>query len=119
LVLGHRLALPPPPALIPHRPPPVPRPPRRVHRDPALHLHHHTTVTPRNRAPGPDREGGAASGPWPRRSGRGPGYPGTGWLWVFCGDLGPDGRRPCHPSPPPPPVAQVRRATASFPGGGK
>ena len=20
--------------------------------------------------------------------GRGPGYPGTGWLWVFCGDLG-------------------------------
>ena len=44
LVLGHRLALAPPPALVPHRPPPVPRPPRRVHRDPALHLHHHTTV---------------------------------------------------------------------------
>ena len=42
LVLGHRLALPPPPVLVPHRPPPVPLPLRRVHRDPALQLHHHT-----------------------------------------------------------------------------
>ena len=63
LVLGHRLALPPPPALIPHRPPPVPLPPRRVHRDPALQLHHHTTVTPRSRAPSPGREDGTAGRP--------------------------------------------------------
>ena len=89
LVLGHRLALPPPPGLVPHRPPPVPLPPRRVHRDPALQLHHHTTVTPRGRASGSGREDGPASAPWPRTSGRGPGYSGTGWLWVFCGDLGP------------------------------
>ncbi len=44
-LLGHRLTLPPAPVLIPDRPPPLPRLPRRVHRHPTPHLHHHTVVT--------------------------------------------------------------------------
>ena len=45
LLLGRRLALPPAAVLPPHRTPPVPLRPRRVHRDPALQLHHHTATT--------------------------------------------------------------------------
>ena len=42
LRLGHGLPVPPPPVLGEHRPSRLPRVLRRVHRDPALHLHHHT-----------------------------------------------------------------------------
>ena len=54
-----------------------------------------TTTRPSPRVaarPAPAAKAGRAGAPWPRRSGRGPGNPGAGWLWVFCGDLGPDGR---------------------------
>ena len=42
LLLGHRLTEPPPAVLCPDRPPRLPIPLRRVHRHPALQLHHHT-----------------------------------------------------------------------------
>ena len=82
-VLGRRLALPPRAVLHPHRPPPAPLPPRRVHRDPALQLNHHTTVAaggragiPAQQSAGPCRAArsrAAASGalPAPARAGCG------------------------------------------------
>ena len=56
-VLGRRLALPPRAVLVPHRPPPAPRHPRRVHRHPALQLHHHTAVAASGRAGIPAQQG--------------------------------------------------------------
>ncbi len=47
-VLGRRLALPPSAVLVPHRPPAVPLPPRRVHRDPPATS---TTTRPSPRVP--------------------------------------------------------------------
>ena len=43
LRLGHRLPEPPPPVLGERRPPRLPRLLRRVHQNPALRLHHHTS----------------------------------------------------------------------------
>ena len=72
-----------------HRPPATLR---RVHRHPALQLHHHTAVAaggragiPAQQSAGPcrvERSRAAASGAG------GPPGPGAGRLWGFCGDLG-------------------------------
>ena len=91
-VLGRRLALPPRAVLLPHCPPPAALLPRRVHRDPALQLNHHTTVAAGGRAgisaqqgAGPCRA--ARSRPAASKAAGSLG-PGADQLWVFCGDLG-------------------------------
>jgi hypothetical protein len=87
--LGDRFALATPAVLIPDRPPPVPRRPSRVHRNPPSHLHHHPTI-PASSLP---RAAAYNSGARPRTALAT--LDGSGWLlpdqvqlWVFCGDLG-------------------------------
>ena len=60
LRLGHRLPEPPPPVLGERRPPRLPRLLRRVHQNPALRLHHHTSGIAGGLASVPGHAGRAA-----------------------------------------------------------
>jgi len=111
-VLGPRLALPPTAVLIPDRPPPAPRLPRRVHRHPALQLHH-LALTAGGHAAGSARQDRAtrlAAGPRPSRlealAGAGCGI--SVGILVRAGAI-------CHGTPPLPAFTQVRGLTASAP----
>jgi hypothetical protein len=106
--LRHRLTEPPPPILGPHRPPRLPRHPRRVHRDPPAHLNHHTIRTTDGLAGVAANAGRPARLPPP---GGAPGGPVAGRLCCFSVDPGLRGRYRRHGVPSLPAVCAGERAS--------
>ena len=92
LLLGPRLPVPAPAVLGEHRPPRLPVPLRRVHRDPALHLHHHTPTTADGLTGIPAQAGRPSRRPWVASPRGAPRCRTAGRLCCVCVDLGPRGR---------------------------